>query len=319
MKKLAIIAIGGNSLIKDREHQSVEDQYDAIVDTIRYMVDLAEVGIDIVLTHGNGPQVGFILRRSEIAYEYEGLHHVPLVSCVADTQGALGYQIQQALGNELKKRGIEKKAASIITQVRVDPTDPAFSNPSKPIGTFYAKEQKETLIDAYPDWQWIEDTEGCRRVVPSPKPVEIIERDEIASLVNAGYIIVAVGGGGIPVIEQGKGYLQGIDAVIDKDAASALLASELGASFLIISTKVNKVCLNFGKSDQMEIDQMTKSEAKVYIDEGHFAPGSMLPKIQSAIDFIDGGGERVIITSPEYLKSAFLGNNGTHVIPGNKP
>ena len=316
MGKLAVLAIGGNSLIKDKQHETVEDQYKAVCETAKHIVGMVEQGFDVVVTHGNGPQVGFILRRSEIAHEVAGMHPVPLVNCGADTQGAIGYQIQQALDNEFLRRGISKRAATVVTQVVVDKNDPAFKNPSKPIGTFYTKEQADKLKKEHPDWVIINDAgRGYRRVVPSPMPKEIVEQPAIELLVKNGFSVVGVGGGGIPVIRNDNGELEGIDAVIDKDNASSLLAVNIKADVFIISTAVEKVYLNYNKPNQKALDKMTVAEAKKYIEEGHFAKGSMLPKIQAVIRFLEAGGKEAIITNPESLEKALKGETGTHIYP----
>jgi len=312
MKNLAVVAIGGNSLIKDSAHRRVEDQYEAIKETVINLVDIIELGYNILITHGNGAQVGFILRRSEIAYKHEGLHFVPLVSCVADTQGAIGYQIQQALNNEFKKRHIEQQAVTVVTQVKVDKHDPAFLKPSKPIGAFYSQEEVSELTKSNPNWQLVEDAgRGYRRVVPSPKPIDIVEKNIIRKLVDDGFCVVAVGGGGIPVMETSGGLLEGIDAVIDKDYASALLAREVKADTLIVSTGVDKICLNFGKPDEKPLENISLTETRQYIKEGHFAEGSMLPKITAIVSFLEQGGKKAIISRPENLKQAVIGKAGT--------
>lgn len=315
MKKFAVVAIGGNSLIKDKHHRRVEDQYKAIAETVINLVDIIESGYNIAVTHGNGAQVGFILRRSEIAYKHEGLHFVPLVSCVADTQGAIGYQIQQALNNEFLKRGIKQTAVTVVTQVKVDKDDPAFKTATKPIGAFYAEDEIVKLRKDHPDWQMVQDAgRGYRRVVPSPKPIEIIEKKVIQSLVDQKYCVVAVGGGGIPVMDMGGGILEGIDAVIDKDYASALLALDLKADTIIISTGVDKICLNFGTKDEKPLDKITLDETRQYLAEGHFAEGSMLPKIKAIISFLEQGGKEAIIAKPDSLKEALQGEAGTRII-----
>jgi carbamate kinase len=314
MRKLAVIAIGGNSLIKDKDHQTVEDQYKAICETVEYIAEIVEQGYEVVITHGNGPQVGFILRRGEIAYKVEGLHLVPLVSCVADTQGAIGYQIQQALGNEFKKRGINKQAVTVVTLVEVAKDDSAFSNPTKPIGSFYTEEEAKKLLDENPDWTMVNDAgRGYRRVVPSPVPRRIVELEAIKRLLDNGFCVIATGGGGIPVTRNEEGYLENVDAVIDKDFASSLLASHLNADLFVISTGVEMVYLNFGKPDQKPLDTLTIAEAKKYIREGHFAKGSMLPKIQAAIAYLERGGKKAIITNPESLGKAVRGEGGTYI------
>jgi carbamate kinase len=313
--KLAFIAIGGNSLIKSKDRQTVEDQHQAIHETIRHVADLIAQGYQVVISHGNGPQVGFIMLRSEVARRETGLHLVPLVNVVADTQGSIGYQIQQSLNNELAARGKEGQCLTMVTQVVVDRNDPGFKKPAKPVGEFYDATQVIDIRRDYPDWSLVEDAgRGFRRVVPSPEPLEVVERPVIESLLNSGYHVVTVGGGGIPVVRTVKG-LEGVDAVIDKDLASSMLASQLGAGLLIISTAVEQVVLNFGKPDEKGISKMTVTEAERHIADGHFAPGSMLPKIQSALRFLRSGGQEVIITSPEYIKGAVLNGQGTHIVP----
>ncbi len=310
--KTVVIAIGGNSLIKDDQHMSVPDQYAAVVETARHITDLIEKGFRVVITHGNGPQVGFILLRSE--HSRGLLHEVPLDSIGADTQGAIGYQIQQAMGNEFRKRGLRKSVATIVTQTLVDRNDPAFQKPSKPIGQFYKKEEAEDRMRVE-KWTMVEDAgRGWRRVVASPKPMRIIEADVIRKLVAEGYTLIAAGGGGIPVIADEAGNLRGMAAVIDKDLASAALAKEIGADLLVISTGVEKVCLNFGKPDQKTLDKMTVAEAKQYMKEGHFKPGSMLPKVQACIQFLEAGGTEALITCPEVLPAALAGKTGTHIL-----
>lgn len=315
MKTLAVIAIGGNSLIRDSAHQTVEDQNDAVQETARHIAGMIEQGFDVIITHGNGPQVGFILRRSEIAAQVAGMHHVPLVNCGADTQGSIGYQIQQAMDNEFRKRGLAKSAVTIVTQVVVDPLDPAFQKPSKPIGSFYTQEQAEALRRDNPGWVMVSDAgRGYRRVVPSPRPREIVEKEVISKLAREGYCVVGVGGGGIPVLRDEQGLLSGVDAVIDKDFASGLLASEIRAEILIISTGVPKVYLNYGQPGEKALDQVTLAELKQYMAENHFAPGSMLPKIQAVISFLEKGGQKAIITNPESLQDAVAEKTGTHII-----
>lgn len=314
MNKLAVIAIGGNSLISDNSHETVEDQYSAVCETARNITGMMEEGYNVIITHGNGPQVGFILRRSEIATEAAGMHPVPLVSCGADTQGAIGYQIQQAMDNEFRRRGIDKSAVTIVTQVIVDSKDPAFANPTKPIGSFYSEENIQKIKAENPTWVMISDAgRGYRRVVASPLPQEIVEVDIIKKLVVEGYCLVAVGGGGIPVIKQADGTLKGIDAVIDKDFASSLLAAQINADVLIISTGVPLVYLNYGKVDERALGKVTLNELKQYAQENHFAPGSMLPKIQAVISFLERGGKKAIITNPESLAEAVAGKTGTHI------
>ena len=311
---VAVIAIGGNSLISDKEHQSLPDQYKAVQDTCAHIVDMIEQGWTVAIGHGNGPQVGFVLRRSEIAAKVEGLHEVPLDYCGADTQGATGYALQQAMHNEFLKRGIDKVAATIITQTEVDAHDPAFQNPSKPIGGFMTAEEAKVKQECE-GWDVVEDAKrGYRRVVPSPLPMRIVEEPAIKKLVDAGISVITVGGGGIPVVADEDGMLKGIAAVIDKDFASSLLATALGAELLIISTAVEKVALNFGTPEQKWLDTLTLAEAKQYLKEGtHFARGSMAPKIQACIWFLERGGKKAIITDPAHISEALRGETGTAI------
>jgi len=314
-RKLAVIAIGGNSLIKDKAHQTVEDQYLAVKETCKHIADMIEQGWDVAIGHGNGPQVGFILRRSEIAAKVAGMHEVPLDVCGSDSQGAIGYALQQNLANEFRRRGMQKRAATVITQVVVDTKDPAFQNPSKPIGGFMEEEQAKERA-AKEGWTVVDDSgRGWRRVVPSPLPQEIVELDAVRELLNAGIITITVGGGGIPVIRNEDGDIQGVAAVIDKDYASSLLARFINADLLLISTAVEKVYLNFGKPDQRAIDVMTLAEAKRYMEEGHFAKGSMLPKIQAIIWFLEAGGNEALVTNPANIARALRGETGTRIIP----
>lgn len=313
MRKIAVVAIGGNSLIKDPQHQTVPDQYAAVVETCHHIADMIQEGWDVVITHGNGPQVGFILRRSELS-RHE-LHEVPLDSCGADTQGAIGYMIQKALYNEFRRRGINKQAATVVTQVLVDRNDPSFQNPSKPIGSFMIREvalqRRET-----DGWAVMEDAgRGWRRVVPSPIPIRIIERDAIKCLIDAGFVVIGVGGGGIPVVEDENGDLVGAEAVIDKDYASSLLATALNADLFLISTAVERVALNYGKPDQVWLNRMTLAEARKYLAEGHFPKGSMGPKIQAIIWYLERGGKEALITNPENILRALHGETGTRVVP----
>ena len=314
-KKIAVIAIGGNSLIKDSKHQSVEDQYDAATETCKHIADMIEAGYEVVIGHGNGPQVGFILRRSEIAAKAEGMHEIPLDVCGADSQGAIGYALQQNLQNELCRRGINKPVATVVTQVLVDRNDPAFKSPSKPIGGFM-DETEAKRRQSEMGWTVVEDAgRGWRRVVASPLPKEIVEIEAIKALIAAGVIVISTGGGGIPVIRNEKGDLEGVAAVIDKDFGSSLLANNVGAELFVISTAVEKAALNFGKPDQKWLDKMTEDEAKQYLAEGkHFAKGSMAPKVQAIIRFLDGGGQQALITNPENIGRALKGQTGTWVV-----
>ncbi len=315
-KKVAVVAIGGNSLIKDSKHQTVEDQYLAAKETTQHIADMIEAGWEVAIGHGNGPQVGFILRRSEIAARVEGMHEVPLDVCGADSQGAIGYALQQTLQNELFQRGIKKNVATVITQVLVDSADPAFGKPSKPIGGFMdeaeAKRREREL-----GWSVVEDAgRGWRRVVASPLPKEVVELDTVTALLNSGVVVITVGGGGIPVVDDGQGNYHGIAAVIDKDFASSQLARSINADLFLISTAVEKVALNYGKPDQQWLDKITLAEAKALLAEGkHFAKGSMAPKIQAIIWYLEAGGKQALITNPENIGRALAGETGTWIVP----
>jgi carbamate kinase len=314
-RKVAVVAIGGNSLIKDAKHQTVEDQYEAAKETTYHIADMVEAGWDVAIGHGNGPQVGFILRRSEIAAKVEGMHEVPLDVCGADSQGAIGYSLQQTLQNELFRRKINKNVATVITQVLVDQADPAFQKPSKPIGGFMEQAEAKRR-ESEMGWSVVEDAgRGWRRVVASPQPKEVVELDTVKALVNAGVIVITVGGGGIPVIDVGEGEYRGTAAVIDKDFASSLLAREINADLFLISTAVEKVAIHFGKPNEQWLDRMTLSEAKQYLAEGtHFAKGSMAPKIQAIIWFLEAGGNEALITDPKNLARALRGETGTRMV-----
>ena len=310
--KLAVLAIGGNSRIKDKDHIALSWQYQAVRETSKYIAELISEGLGVVITHGNGPQVGFIYRRGELARHELPL--IPLDICGADTQGAIGYMIQKALLNEFRERGITKKVTTVVTQAVVDRNDPSFEHPSKPIGSFMA--EKEALANQKEfGWQVAEDAgRGFRRVVPSPIPRELIELDVVRILVKKGYIVVAVGGGGIPVIRNEQGEIEGVEAVIDKDLASSLLARQLGADTFIISTSIDAAYLNFGKENQKPITRATLSEIKRYLTEGHFKAGSMKPKMEAIVEFLEAGGKKAVITSPENLLKAVKGKCGTTIV-----
>jgi carbamate kinase len=313
-RKTAVIAIGGNSLILDKQHEDVSSQFRAVEETCKHIADMIERGWNLVITHGNGPQVGFILRRNELA-EPE-VHSTPLDVIGADTQGSIGYMISQALGNEFKRRGIERPIAAVVTQVMVDRDDPAFQNPTKGIGGFGEEEKaREFEKDG---WQVVEDAgRGWRRVIASPIPLKIIELDAIRCLVEQGYIVIAVGGGGIPVIQAEKGNLAGTRAVIDKDWATSLLAKELGVDLFLISTAVSQVAINYNQPDQKWLDRMTAAEASAYYAEGHFKPGSMGPKIQAVISFLEAHPSgKALITDPPNIARALDGESGTWVEAG---
>ncbi|MFZ2098609.1 MAG: carbamate kinase [Anaerolineales bacterium] len=315
-RKIAVVAIGGNSLIKDEKHKTVEDQYQAAKETTFHIADMIEAGWDVAIGHGNGPQVGFILRRSEIAARVEGMHEVPLDVCGADSQGAIGYALQQTLQNELYRRNIKKNVATVITQVLVDRNDVAFQKPSKPIGSFM-DEVEARRRESDMGWSVVEDAgRGWRRVVASPLPKEVVELETVNALLKAGVVVITVGGGGIPVVDTGEGQYKGVAAVIDKDYASSLLARVINADLFLISTAVEKVAINFGKPNQKWLDRMTLPEAKNYLVEGiHFAKGSMAPKIQAIIWYLEAGGKQALITSPENIGRALRGETGTWIVP----
>jgi len=311
-KKVAVIAVGGNSLIRDKAHATIPDQAKAASQSMKNIAGMIADGWDVVITHGNGPQVGFILRRAELALHE--LHPVPLDYCGADTQGAIGYMFQQALYNEFKVRGIDKLAAAVVTQALVDRNDPAFQKPTKPIGTFM--DEADALKRKEEDgWNVVEDAgRGWRRVVPSPIPQRIIEANAIGKLIEAGYVVISNGGGGIPVIENDDGTLTGVEAVIDKDFGGSILATSLGAELFLITTAVEKVALNFNKPDQQWLDRITLAEAKQYLEEGHFAKGSMEPKMKAIINYLENGGKSALITDPENVERALKGETGTWIV-----
>jgi len=313
---LAVVAIGGNSLIADDKQPDVAHQWNAVRETTGHIARMIDGGWRTVITHGNGPQVGFILRRNELAARE--VHTTPLSLIVADTQGSIGYMLQQALNNEFHQRNIPKQTITIVTQVRVDENDPAFANPTKPIGGFL--NEATARVFANTGWRMVVDAgRGWRRVVASPLPVEIVELAAIQQAIELGWIVVACGGGGIPVVRNSKGELRGISAVIDKDRASSLLARQLGAELFLINTDVEQVAVNFGKPTQKSIDVMTVTEARQYRDEGHFSPGSMRPKIDACIEFLEGNNTPeawCLITNPENLERALAGKTGTRIVRG---
>ncbi|MBA7856242.1 carbamate kinase [Enterobacter sp. RHBSTW-00901] len=317
-KPLAVVAVGGNALIQDDRRNSIPDQYDAVIESVEHITDMVEAGWDLVLTHGNGPQVGFILRRSELASGE--VAPVPLDYAVGDTQGAIGYMFQKALHNALARRGIHKPVIALVTQTRVSEEDDAFANPTKPIGAFLdeatARERQQQL-----GWTLMEDAgRGWRRTVPSPSPLEIIEHNTIAQLVKQGYIVIACGGGGIPVIRDAQQQLKGVEAVIDKDRASALLASQLQADLLLIPTGVEKVAINFGTPRQQWLDTLTVEQAQALVQEGQFGVGSMQPKVEAILDFVNTSQQQGkyasgLITSPQAIKAALSHQSGTWITP----
>jgi carbamate kinase len=312
-KGVAVVAVGGNSLIKDENHRSVPDQFEAGYESMSHIAKMIEEGWDVVISHGNGPQVGFILRRSELS-QHE-LHEVPLDYCGADTQGAIGYMFVQALHNIFLKSNLDKNAVAVVTQTIVDRNDKAFQNPTKPIGSFMTEASAKERAEKE-KWTVVEDAgRGWRRVVASPIPKRIVEAEAIQNLIKAGFVVVAVGGGGIPVVEKENGDLVGVEAVIDKDFGSSVLANMIDADLFVISTAVEKVAINFNKPDQKWLDKMTVAEAKAYMAAGHFAKGSMLPKIQAILNFLENGGKQALITNPENISRALNGETGTWIVP----
>lgn len=313
-KKVAVIAIGGNSLIKDKAHQSTADQYIAADETSKHIVEMIEAGWDVVIGHGNGPQVGFLLQKAELGEKHDGLAMASLDVCGAQSQGQIGYMLAQTMYNQLLKKGIKKPVASVLEQTIVDANDPAFQNPTKPIGGFMTEAEAKAKAKSE-GWTVVEDAgRGWRRVIASPIPKEIVELDAIQALINAGVVTISIGGGGIPVIRKENGSLEGVAAVIDKDFGNSLLAREIKADLLLISTAVEKVAINFGTPEEKWLDKMTLAEAKAYMAEGkHFKRGSMAPKIQACIWFLEAGGKAALITNPENIARALRGETGTMI------
>lgn len=311
MKRLAIVSIGGNALIRRGEKGTIEEQTEHINAATASSARIFEMGYNVVLTHGNGPIVGFIVIQNEAAKEI--IPPMPLYICDAESEGGIGFVIQQALYNRLKKIEMVRDVVTVVTQIVVDGEDPAFSNPTKPIGPFYTKDEAE-LLNREKGWVIREDSNrGYRRVVPSPRPLRVVEAGVVSMLAEKGVIVIAAGGGGVPVIEHPDGTLEGIDAVIDKDLATSCLAREIGAELLIILTQIDRAYINFGKATQKGLDSITLEEARKYLKQGEFAPGSMGPKIEAAIEFLEGGGGNVIITTPELLEMAMEGKAGTRI------
>ena len=313
MKKepITIVSIGGNTLVRKGEKGTIEEQFEHTEKCMAYIVKMASQGKRIVITHGNGPIVGNIVIRNEAAKDI--IPPMPLYICNADSEGGIGFMLQQALYNQLKKLDAHRDVATIVTQVVVDKNDPAFSKPTKPIGPFYTKEEAER-IKQQKGWTIHEDSNrGYRRVVPSPKPLKVIEADIIKRLAMDGVIVIAAGGGGVPVVEVNEGKLQGIDAVIDKDLTTAVLANAIGAETFIDLTQTDSVYINYGKQNQKPLDRPALSEVKKYLTQGEFPPGSMGPKIEAAIEFLETGGKEVIITTPELVEAAMKGKAGTRI------
>lgn len=315
----AVVAIGGNALILDGQQGTIAEQYDNAVEMARHIASLVSAGWGIVLTHGNGPQVGFILLRSELVGDSAPVPQLSLEMSSADSQGGIGHILALALLNELAGRGMPDRVAYVLTHTVVDPDDPAFAAPTKPIGPFYTENDAAAKRERN-GWEMVEDSgRGYRRVVPSPQPRRIVESAQIRSLVDAGFVVVAVGGGGIPVVETGPGVYRGVEAVIDKDRASSLLAASLDVPLLVLSTGVERVAWHFRQPDQRLLDRITAGEAARYLDEGEFPKGSMGPKVEAAISFLERGGSEVLITTPAALERAIAGETGTRIVPDEIP
>jgi carbamate kinase len=303
MKKIAVVAFGGNALLRSNEIGTIEQQEKNTLETCEQLIHLLNEGYELIITHGNGPQVGNIMLRNEAGYKEYKIPKMPLDICVADSQGGIGYMIERQMRNALNNAKIKKNVVAVITEVLIDINDPAFQNPTKPIGPYYLKEEADLLSKAN-DWVFKEDARkrGWRRVVASPKPLEVMNNEVISDLVEKGHIVIGAGGGGIPVYwHSDTGYLEAIEAVIDKDLASSVLAKEVSAERFYIITDVPKAYLNYNKPNQVQLDHITVEEAKKYYDAGEFAAGSMGPKILAAINFVENGGKEAIITCEEEL------------------
>jgi carbamate kinase len=312
-KKIIVVALGGNALVQEGEKGTIQEQFANTRKSITGIVQCIKKGFDVVITHGNGPQVGNMLLRTELSRDK--VPELPLGICVADTEGAIGYMIQQTMVNSLQKEQISKCSVTILTQVIVDKDDNAFRNPTKPIGPFFTAEEAGGIINEK-GWKMVEDSHrGYRRVVASPMPLKIVETESVKRLLESGEVVIAAGGGGIPVIVKEDGSLEGVDAVVDKDLASGVLALDIKADYLMMLTGVENVCLHYGESDQKPLEIITIEEAERYMTEGHFPPGSMGPKIQAAVNFLKGGGESVFITAIDKVCEAIAGKTGTRIVP----
>jgi len=311
-KKIALIAFGGNAILAETQRGLQEEQMRNAQEAARLMVHIVRKGYDLIIVHGNGPQVGNLLIQME-----EAANKIPPFSleiCDAMTEGSMGFMLERAIVNELRTRSIDKEVATVITQVVVDKDDPAFEKPTKPVGPFYTKYRGQQLAREK-KWTMVEDAgRGYRKVVPSPKPIDVVPKWVIRDLVQGGRIVIAAGGGGIPVIINGNGLFRGVEAVIDKDYAASLLAREVQVDLFTILTGIERVYINFGKPDQRPVDVLTIAEAERYLDEGQFPPGSMGPKIKASIEYIKAGGKEVLITSAGHLKSALIHRSGTRII-----
>lgn len=313
-----VVAVGGNALILDGQRGTIAEQRENARTAVRHIASLVVQGWKVVVTHGNGPQVGFILLRSELVGDSALVPPLPLDMCVADSQGGIGYILTSALAGELAQRGLQDRVVYVLTHTVVARNDPAFQKPTKPIGPWFTADQAAAKQQR-DKWAMVEDAgRGYRRVVPSPEPLRIVEVHQIRALLEAGFVVIAVGGGGIPVVERQPGVYQGVEAVVDKDRASALVAAALKIPLLVISTGVDKVALHYRQPDQRFLDRLTVAEARRCLEAGEFPPGSMGPKIQAAIMFLEGGGKEVLITSPFRLEEALAGVTGTRILPDNR-
>jgi carbamate kinase len=312
--KLAVVAVGGNALIRDKDHLAIADQFEQAAVTARHIADMIEAGWNVIVTHGNGPQMGFILRRSELSIHE--VAPVPMDYAGADLQGAIGYMFVKAFRNEFRRRKLKRQPVAVVTETLVDRNDPAFLDPTKPIGS-HMDEAEASKLAKQQGWVVKEDAgRGWRRVVPSPMPKKIVDLDALKTLASAGYVVIGCGGGGIPVIEDENGNIRGIEAVIDKDLASSLLARTIGADLFMVSTGVERVAINFNKPNQKWLDRITVTEARRYFAEDQFDKGSMGPKIQALVDYIEAGGKTGLITNAENIGRALAGQTGTVIVAG---
>lgn len=310
-RPLLVVAVGGNALIRDPGHQGIPDQAEVVEGVAEALAPLTE-RFDLIVTHGNGPQVGFILRRSELAAA--SVPRVPMEYATADTQGAIGWMFARAFANAFHRRGLTRRALAMVTQVEVDPADPAFQRPDKPVGSAYSAEEAARLAQEL-GWTVGEDSgRGWRRLVPSPKPKRVLEADQIGRLAQDGHVVIACGGGGVPVTRDAQGLWHGCEGVIDKDRSSALLAASLGASALVLATGVDQVCLNWGQPNQRGLDRLSPAEARTWLAAGEFGAGSMAPKVEALLEFAAAGG-RGLITRQDRILDAWEGRTGTWLDP----
>jgi len=314
-RRLALIAFGGNALLREDQRGLQEEQIKNAEQAARLMVGVVRKGYELIIVHGNGPQVGNILIQQE-----EAVNRIPpytLDICDAMTEGSMGYMLERAIANELRRLSIDKDVTTVVSMVLVDRNDPAFEKPTKPVGPFYTKFRAQELMRKK-KWSMVEDAgRGWRKVVPSPRPIDVVAKWVVRDLVHAGRVVIAAGGGGIPVILNSRGLYEGVEAVIDKDYAASLIARETGVDLFIILTAIERVYYNFGKPDQRELPEITVDEAERYLAEGQFPAGSMAPKIRAAIEYIRAGGREVLITDATHLKAALLRRSGTRIV-GNK-